>query len=68
MADDDAGERSVLQDGFKPLNSGEIEVVGRLVEQEEIRGLRQRGCDGEAFFPSAGEFGEACTTKRFGEP
>ena len=75
MADDDAGERCALQHGFEPFDTGEIKVVRWLVEQEEIRRLRERGGDGEAFFPSAGErggggveVGEARTTKRFGEP
>ena len=55
MADNDAGERSVLQHGFEPLNSGEIKMVGRLVEQQKIRSLGKRGGDGEAFFPATRE-------------
>ena len=57
VADDYAGERSVLQQRLEPFNSGEIEMVGGLVQQQNIRLLDQRFGNCQALFPSAGERG-----------
>ena len=57
VADDHAGEGGVLQQRFEPFNSGEIEMVGRLVQQQNIGLLDERFGDRQAFFPAAGERG-----------
>ena len=36
VADHYARERSILQDGFQPLDALEIEVIGWFVEQENV--------------------------------
>ena len=53
VADDYAGERSVLQQRFEPFNSGEIEMVCGLVQQQNIRLLDQSFGNRQAFFPAA---------------
>ena len=37
VADDDARERRVLKQGFKPLNPGKVQMVGGLVEKQNVR-------------------------------
>jgi hypothetical protein len=41
VADHHAGERRVLQKRFQPLNSGKVQVIGGLVEQQNFGRLRQ---------------------------
>ncbi len=53
MADYHAGERRILQDGFQPLDTGEIQVVGRFVEKQNVRLLDQRLGDGQSLAPAA---------------
>ena len=56
MADDDHGARIVRQMVLQPQRAFEIEIVGRLVEQQQIgRGEQHRG-QRDAHAPAAGEF------------
>jgi hypothetical protein len=48
VADDDEGTGEALQPVFEPFDRGEIEMVGRLVEQQHVGILRQRARDGGA--------------------
>ncbi len=57
MGDDDAGEPRAAENGFEPLDAFQVEVVGGLVEEEDI-GLGDHGLgDGETLAPTAGETG-----------
>ena len=55
MADDDGGERCVLQQLLQPCDASEVEMVGRLVEQQNVGLLYQRFGDGQTLPPAAGE-------------
>ena len=55
VGDDDAGEVGLLEKLFEPLDSGEVEVVGGLVEKKNIGGGDERFGDGEALAPASGE-------------
>ena len=56
VADDDHGARIVREMVLEPQRTLEVEIVGRLVEQQEIgRGEQRRG-ERNAHPPSAGEF------------
>ncbi len=56
VADDQRGVRIFLQPRFEPQRALEIEVIGRLVEQENI-GLGEQGRgQRHAHAPAAGEF------------
>ena len=57
VADDYTGERSILQERFEPFNSGEVEVVGGLVQEKNVWLLDEGFGDRETFFPAAGERG-----------
>ena len=46
MTDHHTGKGRVAQDGFQPLDSGEVEMVRRLVEQQNVRLLHQAGQSG----------------------
>jgi len=48
------GEAGVKQQSFEPFNSGEIEVIGRFIEQQDFRMLHQGFSDSQAFTPAAG--------------
>ena len=62
VADDDAGEGGVGEELFEPGDAFEIEVVGGLVEEEQVGLADEFAGDGEAALPAAGEgFGaQAC--------
>ena len=53
MADHHASERRILQHRFEPLDPGKIQMVGRLVEQKNVRLLHQRRADRQALAPAA---------------
>jgi len=53
---------------FEPVEGGEIEVVRRLVEEEEVRLLREDGCEGRARLLPAGEGGHLPGEGILGEP
>src|SRR3546814_5009007 len=46
-----------LQKAFQPERGFEVEVVGRLVEQQQVGGLEQEGGEGHPHAPAAGELG-----------
>ena len=73
VADDYAGEGSVLQQRFEPFDSGEIEMIGGLVQKQNIRLLDESFGNRQAFFPAAGERGggdfkilKSCAAEGFG--
>ncbi len=41
---------------LKPVTGFEIEMIGRLVEQQQIGLLQQKFCEGDAHLPAPGEF------------
>ena len=57
MADEDEGRAQALDLALQPFDGGQVEVVGRLVQQQDVRlgrqNARQRGTAGLA----AGEAG-----------
>ena len=53
VADHHASERRILKHRFEPLDSGEIQVVGRLIEQKNVGLLHQRRADRQAFAPAS---------------
>ena len=56
MADRDVGKGSVSKNALKPLNAGKIEMIGRLVEEQNIRRLHQRFRDAETLAPPTRQF------------
>src|SRR3546814_5791627 len=46
-----------LQKAFQPERGFEVEVVGRLVEQQQVGGLEQEGGESHPHAPAAGELG-----------
>ena len=56
MADHDDGARVVRQMVFQPQRAFEVEVVGRFVEQQQVRRREQRRGERHAHAPAAGEF------------
>ena len=58
MADDDHRARIVRQMVFQPQRAFEIEIVGRLVQQQQIRRREQRRGERHAHAPAAGKFGD----------
>ena len=57
VADRDSGERGVSHQRLKPLDSGQIQVVGGLVQQHHLRLANHSFCDGQPLAPSAAERG-----------
>ncbi len=55
VGDDDAGEGSLGEQLFEPEDALEIEVVGGLVEEEQVGVEDELAGDGEAAAPTAGE-------------
>ncbi len=55
VADDHASERRILQHSFQPLDASEVEVVGRFVEQQNIRRLHQRLDNRQPLAPATGQ-------------
>ena len=56
VADDQGGMRIFLQPRLEPQRAFEIEIVGRLVEQQQIGLGEQGGGERDAHAPAAGEF------------
>src|SRR5690242_20756860 len=55
MADDQYGAAITLQEILQPHHAFEIEIVGRLVEQQKIRRGEENGGEGDAHAPAAGK-------------
>ena len=45
VADHDEGAAITLKPAFKPVDRAKVEMVGRLVHQQQVGVLRQRACD-----------------------
>ena len=56
MRDEDEGVGVVVEIVLEPVAGFEIEVVGGLVEQQEVGLLQQELGEGDAHLPAAGEF------------
>ena len=56
VADDQRGVRIFLQPRFQPERAFEIEIVGRLVEQQQVRLGEQRRGERHPHAPAAGKF------------
>ena len=52
MADHHARERRILQEGFEPLNPRKVQMVGRLIEKQNVCPLDQPLGNHEAFAPA----------------
>jgi len=55
VRDEDDGVGVAAQEGLEPVARLEVEVVGGLVEEQELRLLQQQGGQGDAHLPAAGE-------------
>jgi len=55
VTDHHAREARLLQHAFEPVDAGEVEMVGGLVQQDDVRRLQQRLDDGEPLLPAAGQ-------------
>ncbi len=55
VGDEHHGERVVGQILFQPVAGGEVEMVGRLVEQQQVRPAQQQLGQGNAHLPTARE-------------
>jgi hypothetical protein len=51
VADHDAGERGRLEHALEPLDSRQVQMVRRLIEQQNVRFLNQTFDDGQALAP-----------------
>ena len=52
VADHHARKRRVPQNGFKPLNPGKVQMIGGLIEKQDVRRLHQGLGDGQTFAPA----------------
>ena len=60
VADHHAGEWRVLQKGFEPFDPGKIQMIGRLVEQQNVRRLHERFDNRQPLAPAAGKRRRGC--------
>ena len=60
VGDEDDARRRADQELFQPLDGADVEVVGRLIEQEQVGRHRQRLREREALLLPAGECADAC--------
>ena len=67
VADEDDRAGVVGQEALQPLDAGEVEVVGRLVEQQHVRVLEQEAGERDAHHPAAGELADVALDVRIGE-
>ena len=56
MADDDHGALITVEHGFQPTDRIDIEVVGGLVKQQDVRVRKQCLCQQDAQLPARGDF------------
>jgi hypothetical protein len=56
MADDDHGTRIIGQVILEPQRTFEIEIIGRLIQQQQIGRGKQCGSECDAHAPAAREF------------
>ena len=55
MADDDQRGAAAVELALQPFDGGEVEMIGRLVEQQDVRLRRQRARERGAARFAAGE-------------
>ena len=55
MAHHHAGKGCFLQQSFEPLNPSEVQVIGRLVQQQDIWRLNQSLHNRKSFLPASGQ-------------
>jgi hypothetical protein len=53
VAHDQAGPRPLGQQALQPEDPVDVQMVGRLVHQEDVGGGRQLSCDGQALAPAS---------------
>ena len=68
VADDDGGVRVLPQPRFQPQRALQVEVVGRLVEQQQVGRGEQRGGQRHPHPPAAGKLGHRAAEVGVGEP
>ena len=64
MGDRDDGARVVLEEALEPRDRFGVEVVGRLVEQQEVRRLQQQAAERHAAPLAAGQRGDVGVGRR----
>ena len=67
MTDDDDGRRAALQIVGEPQHAFEVEIVGRLVEQQKVGLGEQDGGERDPHPPAAGIFDERAALRRLVE-
>ena len=67
VRDQQQRRRRVLEPVFQPEDGVEVEVVGRLVEQQQVGAAREGAGEVEADAPAAGEFGDRTLKVGVGE-
>src|SRR5271156_5919429 len=55
VADDDAGELRILEQSFEPFDSLEVQVIGGLIQQQDVRSLDQALDNRQTLAPTAGQ-------------
>ena len=75
VADDDERLRLAFQERLEPENGVDVEMIGGLIEQQDVGLQRQLARDGQALAPAAGQgiggertVGEAGLTERAADP
>ena len=68
VRDDDRGAAVVAEPVFEPFDAGHVEVVGGLVQQQDVRTLQQDLGQGGAVAPPAGEFVDRAGAVGVAEP
>ena len=64
MGNDDKGKRRILQHPFKPLDPLQVQVVGRLIQKEDIRLTNELLHNGKALLPAARELSRSLASIR----
>ena len=68
VADDQSGVRVLLEPGFEPKSALEIEIIGRFVEEEQIRLGKERSRQRDPHPPATGKFRHGTGQVRGREP
>ena len=68
VADDDDGAREALEPGFQPNQAVQIEVVGRLVQEQELCGINEAARQRQAIAPAARKLLDAARLVTGGKP
>ena len=55
MRNEQHGARIGVDAIFEPLDRGDVEVIGRFVQQQQVRLLHERRCQRDAPSPAAGQ-------------